>query len=75
MKTETIKEWLVLGGIVGGVVMWFATMYGLPPRVEKLELTTQEMQKQIDKNDVKTDMILNSVKTIEHFLLYRHGGE
>lgn len=75
MNPTKAKEWLVLAGIVGGVIMWFATMYGLPPRVEKLETTVSSMQKQIDRNDVKTDIILEDVKTIKSFLLTRHGGE
>ena len=75
VSPSTIKEWLVLAGIVGGVIMWFATMYGLPPRVEKLETTVSDMQKQIDRNDVKINIILDDVKTIKSFLLTRHGGE
>ncbi|MGN0016771.1 MAG: hypothetical protein ACI37O_05485 [Candidatus Avelusimicrobium sp.] len=75
MNPGRIKEWLVLLGIVGGVIMWFATMYGLPPRVDKLETTVGTMQKQIDRNDVKTDIILDDVKEIKSFLLTRHGGE
>ncbi|MBP3513295.1 MAG: hypothetical protein J6J74_02225 [Elusimicrobiaceae bacterium] len=74
MNPGRIKEWLVLLGIVGGVIMWFATMYGLPPRVDKLETTVSTMQKQIDRNDVKTDIILDDVKEIKSFLLTRHGG-
>ncbi|MDD6153607.1 MAG: hypothetical protein Q4P84_03730 [Elusimicrobiales bacterium] len=74
MNPGRIKEWLVLLGIVGGVIMWFATMYGLPPRVDKLETTVGTMQKQIDRNDVKTDIILDDVKEIKSFLLTRHGG-
>lgn len=74
MNPGKIKEWLVLLGIVGGVIMWFATMYGLPPRVDKLETTVGTMQKQIDRNDVKINIILDDVKTIKSFLLTRHGG-
>ena len=37
MTPSNLKEWLVLAGLVGGVIMWFVTMYGLPPRVDRLE--------------------------------------
>ena len=38
MDPAKAKEWLVLAGIVGGVIMWFATMYGLPlPGAEEEE--------------------------------------
>jgi hypothetical protein len=75
VSPNLIKEWLVLLGIVGGVIMWFATMYTIPPRVVQLETTVSALQKQIDRNDVKTNIILDDVKEIKGFLLQRHGKE
>lgn len=75
MNPGKIREWLVLAGMVGGVIMWFATMYGLPPRVDKLERTVAEHEKRLTESGVKIDIILDDVKTIKGFILQRHGGE
>lgn len=75
MNPSKAKEWLVLAGIVGGVIMWFATMYGLPPRVDRLEEKVSEHENRLSRSDIKLDMIMDDVKTIKSFLLTRHGGE
>lgn len=75
MNPTKAKEWLVLAGIVGGVIMWFATMYGLPPRVDRLEEKVSEHENRLSRSDIKLDMIMDDVKTIKSFLLTRHGGE
>ena len=75
MDPAKAKEWLVLAGIVGGVIMWFATMYGLPPRVEKLEATVKEHERKLTESGVKIDIILDDVKTIKTHILTIHGGK
>ncbi len=75
MSPGKIKEWLVLAGLVGGVITWFATMYGLTPRVDKLERTVAEHEKRLTESGVKIDIILDDVKTIKGFILQRHGGK
>ena len=75
VSPAAIKEWLVLAGLVGGVVLWCATMYGLPPRVDKLEQTVAEHERRLTESGVKIDIILDDVKTIKGFILQRHGGE
>lgn len=75
MSPGKVKEWLVLAGLVGGVIMWFATMYGLPPRVDNLEKKVSEHENRLSRSDIKLDMIMDDVKTIKSFLLTRHGGE
>ena len=74
MNPSKAKEWLVLSGIIGGVIMWFATMYGLPPRVDKLERTIAEHERKMTETGVKVDIILDDVKTIKGFILQRHNG-
>lgn len=74
MKPQ-IKDVVYLAGLAVSGLFWLFTMHGLPPRVERLEITTRELQKRIDRNDIKTDIILDDVKTIKNFLLQRHGGE
>lgn len=75
MNPTRVKEWLVLAGIVGGIVLWCVTMYGLPPRVDKLERTVAEHERRLAESVVKIDIILDDVKTIKGFILQRHGGE
>ncbi len=78
MNPTKVKEWLVLAGIVGGVVMWFATMYGLPPRVDRLEEKVSEHEGRLARSDVKLDMIADDVKSIKVMLLRASalkGGE
>lgn len=75
MNPHKVKEWLVLAGIVGGVIMWFATMYGLPPRVDKLEEKVAAHDRVLTESGVKIDIVLDDVKTIKGFILQRHGEE
>lgn len=75
MNPSKAKEWLVLSGIIGGVIMWFATMNSLPPRVDRLEKKVSEHENRLSRADIKLDMIMDDVKTIKGFLLTRHGGE
>lgn len=69
MNPSQIKEWFVLAGLVGGVIMWFATMYGLPPRVDRLEEKVSEHEGRLARSDVKLDMIADDVKSIKVMLL------
>ncbi len=75
MTPERIKAWLGLAGLVGAVMFWFFTMYGLPPRVEKLEATVKEHERKLTESGVKIDIILDDVKTIKTHILTIHGGK
>lgn len=75
ISPSALKEWLVLFGILGGVIVWAVTMHGLPPRVDKLEKTVAEHERRLTESGVKIDIILDDVKTIKGFILQRHGGE
>lgn len=74
MNPGQVKEWLVLAGLVGGVIMWFATMYGLPPRVDRLEEKVSAHERILTESGVKIDIVLDDVKQIKGFVLNRHGG-
>lgn len=69
MNPGKVKEWLVLAGLAGGAVMWFVTMYGLPPRVDNLEKKVSEHEGRLARSDVKLDMIADDVKSIKVMLL------
>lgn len=75
MNPNQVKEWFVLAGLLGGVIMWFATMYGLPPRVDRLEEKVSAHEHILTESGVKIDIMLDDVKTIKGFILQRHGGE
>lgn len=75
MTPERIKAWLGLAGLVVAVLFWMFTMYGLPPRVEKLEATVKEHERKLTESGVKIDIILDDVKTIKTHILTIHGGK
>ena len=51
-------------------LFWLFTINGLPHRVEVLESSVKILEKKMEKNDVKTDMILDTVKIIQIHLLH-----
>lgn len=51
-------------------LFWLFTINGLPHRVEVLESSVKILEKKMEKNDVKTDMILDTVKIIQVHLLH-----
>lgn len=51
-------------------LFWLFTINGLPHRVEVLESSVKILEKKMEKNDVKTDMILDAVKMIQVHLLH-----
>lgn len=71
---DKFKDYIHIITVAFAVLFWFFTIYGLPPRVSKLEGEVQTMQRQLERNDTKTDIILDSVKRMETFILNRHGG-
>lgn len=69
-----MQLWLYVLAATGAVIFWLVTMYGLPPRVEKLEATVAKHEMEIAQDRVKLDLILGSVTRMENFILQRHGG-
>lgn len=69
MNPGQVKEWFALAALAGGVIMWFATMYGLPPRVDRLEEKVSEHEGRLARSAVKLDMIADDVKSIKVMLL------
>ena len=51
-------------------LFWIFTINGLPHRVDRLEATVKLLEQKMERNDVKTDMILDTVKIIQAHLLH-----
>ena len=51
-------------------LFWIFTINGLPHRVDRLEATVKILEQKMERNDVKTDMILDTVKLIQAHLLH-----
>ncbi|MCM1260517.1 MAG: hypothetical protein NC222_06140 [Staphylococcus sp.] len=77
---EMVKNTSIIFSIIGGIFFFLYKMQGLPPRVSKLEQDLQvtkeqlkseinELKSQIDKNNTKTDIILDDVKVIKSLLM------
>ena len=60
-----------LAGVISAAAFWCFTIYGLPPRVDKLERTVAEHERKMTETGVKVDIILDDVKTIKGFILTR----
>lgn len=69
MNTK-ISPWVTVGTMIITGLFWLFTINGLPARVTVLEETVRVLERKIDKNDIKTDMILDSVKLIQAHLLH-----
>lgn len=71
MNLDKVKGWMWLAGVIGAAAFWCFTIYGLPPRVDKLERTVAEHERKMTETGVKVDIILDDVKTIKGFILTR----
>lgn len=70
-----VQSWVYVLAAAGAIVFWLVTIYGLPPRVEKLEKQVAAHERQLAEDRVKLDLILGAVTRMESFILHRHGGE
>lgn len=69
-----IKDFIYIAGAVLAIGFWFFTIYGLPPRVERLENNVSALEKKLISDEVKLNMILESVTRMESFILNHHGN-
>ena len=65
-----MSPWVTVGTMIIMGLFWLFTINGLPARVAALEETVRVLERKMDKNDIKTDMILDSVKLIQAHLLH-----
>ncbi|MBQ9970599.1 MAG: hypothetical protein IJP25_00450 [Elusimicrobiaceae bacterium] len=70
-----VQSWVYVLSVLGAVVFWAVTMYGLPPRVTRLEEQMKEYERGRIATEVRQAMILDTVTRIENFILNRHGKE
>lgn len=76
MTAEKTRDWLYLLGAAGAALFWCFTIYGLPPRVDKLERKVAEHDEKLTRADVKMDIVLDDVKTIKTILMnFQRRGE
>lgn len=69
MNPEKIKSWIWLLGTVSAVSFWCFTIYGLPPRVDKLEQKVASHDERLTRSDVKMDIVVDDVKIIKSILM------
>lgn len=74
MNPDKIKSWLFLAVALGATILWGVTMYGLPPRVDKLEQKVYAHEEKLTRADVKMDIVLEDVKTIKAILMQARSG-
>lgn len=67
--SDKIQNRIYLLGVAAAVLFWFFTIYGLPPRVDKLEARVQQHEEQLSRQDVKLDIVIDDVKTIKSILM------
>lgn len=70
MEVKSNSPLLTILALICMGLFWLFTINGLPHRVEVLESSVKILEKKMEKNDVKTDMILDTVKIIQIHLLH-----
>ena len=73
INPTSIREWLMLVGILWSVLIWCVSIYGLPDRVSTLEDRTKAQELRAAELNIKIDMVLDDTKTIKSFVLSTHG--
>lgn len=73
---KNIPPWITLASLLATGLFWLFTINGLPVRVTALEESVKVLERKMEKNDVKTDLILDTVKLIQAHLfhLQNYGG-
>ena len=73
INPSSIREWLMLVGILWSVLIWCVSIYGLPDRVSTLEDRMKAQERRAAELNIKIDMVLDDTKTIKSFVLNTHG--
>ena len=67
---KNLPQWVTILTMILTGLFWLFTINGLPARVTALEETVRVLERKMDKNDIKTDMILDAVKLIQVHILH-----
>ena len=70
MEIKSNSPLLTVLSLICMGLFWIFTINGLPHRVDRLEATVKILEQKMERNDVKTDMILDTVKIIQAHLLH-----
>lgn len=70
MMHKNLPPWVTVISLIIMGLFWLFTINGLPVRVAALEETVKVLERKMEKNDVKTDIILDTVKLIQAHLFH-----
>lgn len=70
MMKGNLPPWVAVLALICTGLFWLFTINGLPTRVATLEETVKVLERKMEKNDVKTDIILDTVKLIQAHLFH-----
>lgn len=74
MEIKSNSPLLTVLALICMGLFWIFTINGLPKRVDRLEAAVRILEQKLERNDVKTDMILDTVKIIQAHLLHYIPG-
>lgn len=69
-----IETFITISAIIITGIFWIFTMNGIPSRVSRLENDVQGIKVQLNKNDTKTDIILEDTKFIKQLIIQKHSN-
>lgn len=67
---KNLPPWITVISLLVMGLFWLFTINGLPVRVKALEENVKVLERKMEKNDVKTDIILDTVKLIQAHLFH-----
>lgn len=67
-----VESFVTIAAILVTGVFWIFTINGIPARVQKLETDVEGIKVQLNKNDTKTDIILEDTKFIKQLIIQKH---
>ena len=67
-----IESFITISAVIVTGIFWIFTMNGIPTRVSKLETDVEGIKVQLNKNDTKTDIILEDTKFIKQLIIQKH---
>lgn len=67
-----IESLITISAVIVTGIFWIFTMNDIPTRVSKLETDVEGIKVQLNKNDTKTDIILEDTKFIKQLIIQKH---